>query len=557
VSENRKGGLSGRVIKSTALVSGIILLCKLLGFLEKVVLGSIYGSEEQKYQMDIYLAMVTIAVLFYDIVRYSLIPALLPAVSEERENRGEEAAWELASSFLNVMLPVLAIAVMAVILFPGSILRLLFPKLPGGYADAETKMRLATSLLRIMFTGGVFLIAGGIAYAMLNSYKRFVAPALGDFTFKVVGMIPLLVIALFLNRLRPGFVMTSGIKMVSGGIMLGCVGLLGVQLVALRKKLRFYTLSVKMRTPVSRRVLVSAAPLLVYAVFYFGRRIMDIFFAFQITEGAYSGLDFSYRLIEFPFRLVAEPLGYVLFPFLAALAVKRSASPAGADEDDLVDVLMVALRGLVLILLPLSLGLFLLRRPAVVALFKYGRFGNVELTVGPLTWYSLGIVAFGVDIILMRAYFAVKDVVTPVALEVVAFFTNLALILALRAPMQSAGIALAFTVARTVKVVLLFGLLKYRLGTLRWKENVAFLLKVAPAAAGMGVVVYLTREFLGTHLDLEDKVGRFAILLVPAALGGVAYAVSIFLLRVKEVRSLLAMSRGKGEAAEQVKGPLP
>ncbi|NQT84957.1 polysaccharide biosynthesis C-terminal domain-containing protein [bacterium] len=557
MSENGKGGLFGRVIKSTALVSGIILLCKSLGFLEKVLLGSIYGSKEQKYQMDIYLAMVTIAVLFYDIVRYSLIPALLPAVCEEREKRGEKAAWELASSFLNVILPVLAIAVIAVIIFPEGVLGLLFPRLPGGDAEQETKMRLAINLLRIMFAGGFFLIAGGIAYAMLNSYKRFVAPALGDFTFKAVGMVPLVAIALFLNRLRPDFVMSSGIKMVSWGIMLGCVGLLGVQLLALRKKLRFYRLAVNIKTPASRRVLVSAAPLLIYAVFYFGRRIMDIFFAFQTAEGAYSGLDFSYRLIEFPFRLVVEPLGYVLFPFLAALAVKRSVSPLPRGrEDELVDVLMVALRGLVLILLPLSIGLFLLRQPAVVALFKYGRFGNVELTIAPLKWYSLGIVAFGVDIILMRAYFAVKDVVTPVALEVLAFFTNLVLILVLRGSMQSAGIALAFTIARTAKAILLFAFLKYRFGTIRWRRNALFLSKVVPAAAAMGIVVYLMREFLGNQLDPDNKVARFAMLLAPAVTGGVAYAASIFLLRVKDVRDLVAMIRPKREAVQEKKGPL-
>jgi putative peptidoglycan lipid II flippase len=558
VSENRKGGLFGRVIKSTALVSGIILLCKLLGFLEKVLLGSIYGGAEQKYQMDIYLAIVTIAVLFYDIVRYSLIPALLPAVAEEREKHGEVAAWELASTFLNVILPVLAIAVIVVICFPRSVLGLLFPKLPGGFADAETKMRLATSLLRIMFAGGIFLIAGGIAYALLNSYKRFVAPALGDFTFKAVGMIPLLVIALFLNRLHPGFVISSGIKMVSAGIMLGCVGLLTVQLLALRKKLRFYRLAVKLKRPVSQRVLVSAAPLLLYAVFYFGRRIMDIFFAFQTTEGAYSGLDFSYRLIEFPFRLVVEPLGYVVFPFLSALAIERAASPPRpGGDDELVDVLMVSLRGLTLILLPLSVGLFLLRRPAVVALFKYGRFANVELTVAPLTWYSLGIVAFGLDIILMRAYFAVRDVATPVALEILAFFTNLVLILALKTTMGSAGIALAFTLARTAKVVFLFAFLKHRLGTLRWRENLFFLLKVAPAAVGMGVAVYLTREFLGSQLDFASKAARFAVLLVSAAIGAITYAACIVLFRVKEVQSLLAMRRQKGEVVQRAERPLP
>ncbi len=537
--------LLGRVLKSTVVVSGIVLLCKVLGLLEKVILGAVFGSREQKYQMDIYLATVTVVVMFYDIVRYSLIPALLPALCEEREKHGEAAAWELTSTFVNLMVPVLTLVIIVILIFPKGLVGLLFPELSGGYADPATKMRLATDLLRITLAGGVFLVAGGIACGVLNSYNRFAAAALGDLTFKAVGMIPLVVLALFIYGGHADFMGSSGIKLVSAGVMLGCVGLLAVQLVALGKKLRLFRLRFRIRTATARRVLRSAGPLFVFAVLYFGRRIIDIQFAFGMTEGAYSGLDFSYRIIELPFRLIVEPMGYVVFPFLAVLATKRAGKvQAKGDEEELVEVLMASLRGLLLILLPLSIGLFLLRRPAVIALFQYGRFENVELTVAPLMWYALGIVAIGMDVILTRAYFAMKDILTPVGLEVLAFVGNLALILALKGKMESAGIALAFTLTRTVKAAVLFALLKHGLGTIQGRENALFLAKVAAAAIGMGIAVYWTREFLGSQLDAESKVGRFGMLLGPAAVGGIVYVASLFVMGAKEIRSLLAI-RGK------------
>jgi len=534
--DSRSSGLFGKVVTSTALVSGIILLCKLLGFLEKVLLGSIYGGRGERYQMDIYLAMVTVVVLFYDIMRYALIPSLLPSVTEELESRGEEAAWSLASTFLNVMLPVLCLAVVVVIAWPGVVVGLLFPRLPGGEADPAAKLGLAVSLLRIMFLGGAFLIVGGIAYAMLNSYKRFAAPALGDLSFKVVSILPLLFIAVVLVKRKREFVLSGGIKLVAGGVTLGCAGLLLIQLIALGRKLRLYRPSIDLRAPSARKVLATAAPLLVYAVFYFGRRIADIYFAFQMPEGTYSGLDFSYRLIEFPFRFVIEPLGYVVFPFFAALAMKE-------NHEELAGVLTTVLRALVLLLLPMSIGLFLLRKPAVLALFAHGQFANVDLTTAPLTWYSLGIVAFGLDIILMRAYFSLRDVATPVVLEVLTFVANMALILLLRHRMQGAGIALAFTLARTGKVIILFALLRNRLGGGRLGEDIAFLAKTVGAVAIMAVAVYGCREFLAGRLQMDKKFHRLILLGAPAAVGAAVYGASVILLRIREIRDLLRMAR--------------
>jgi putative peptidoglycan lipid II flippase len=529
--------LFSRVMRSTAVVSGIILLCKVMGFVEKVLLGAVYGSRAERYQMDIYLAAITVVVLFYDIMRYSLIPTLLPAISELREKEGEEASWKLASTFLNVMLPILGIAVAVILVWPKGVLSILFPKLPGGEADPAAKLALASSLLRIMFVGGLALIAGGIAYAILNSYKRFAAPAMGDLAFKVAGIVPLLaIIVLWKMETHREFILGSGIKVVAGGIMVGCLALLGVQLVALRRQLRYYRLSVDLTNPAAKKVLIAAAPLVAYAVFYLGRRVMDIYFAFQMPEGSYSGVDFSYRLIEFPFRFVIEPLSYVVFPFFAALALK-------GDRSELTDVLMVSLRGLVLLLLPMSVGLYLLREPVVRLLFEHGNFENVHLTVTPLAWYAVGVVAFGLDVILMRAYFSVRDVVTPVVMEALTFAANVILILALRNSMGNGAIALGFSLARTAKVVVLIALMRWRFGTLKVGENMAFLLKVVPAVAAMGVAVWFIRGFLGGHLDPEQKIHRAILVGAPAAAGAVVYAGAIAALKVKEITRLIEMAK--------------
>ncbi len=533
---NEGKGLFKRVVTSTAVVAGIVLLCKLLGFAEKVFLGAVYGDEAEKYQMDIYLAVITVVVLFYDIMRYSLIPALLPTLSRLHEEGREEEGWKLASTFFNVMIPALGILVVVVLVRPDLLVKLLFPKLPGGHATPEQKMTLAATLLRIMFGGGVALIGGGITYAVLNSYKRFAAPAMGDLVFKVVGITPLVAIALYFAKTQPEWTAHSGIKAVAVGIMAGCIMLFLIQVFALRGKIHLYSPRIDLAQPEALGVLSSAAPLLVYAVFYFGRRVLDIYFASQMPEGSYSGLDFSYRLIEFPFRFVIEPLGYVVFPFFATLALKE-------DRSELTETVMTAVRALVLLLAPMSVGLFLLREPVVRLLFEHGKFANVEMTVAPLRWYTLGIIAFGLDVILMRAYFSVRNVKVPVAAEGATFFVNLAMILLLRNSMHNAGIACAFTIARTFKVVVLLALMRRFVGPFDTARNVGFILRAAVALAALGVVVWVGRDWTAAHFGMHEKMGKLLIAAIPTAAGGTVYVAMIALLGVREIRELMNMAK--------------
>lgn len=538
-----------RIFTSTLSVSAILLACKAFGYVEKASLGALYG-DAGRFQMDVFLATAVLVVLFYDILRYSLIPALIPALERARLEEGEHTEWRIASTFINVLVPLLFLGVIAGILFPERIV-VLFNResagVAGGSAIYQDRLRLSALVLRIMLSGGVFLIVGSIAYAMLNSRRHFAAAALGDLTFKAIAFLPLAAL-LILKALGPPWderVLTSGLRLLASGVAAACAGLFLVQLVPLRDQLRLYRLSVDLRDPAVRGVVGSAALPFVYACFFWGaRRVFDIYFGFWFVEqtgsyGYYSGLEFSYRLCEFPFRIVIEPLGYVVFPFLTALAV-------AGKRDELSVAVMTAIRAVILLLVPAAVALFLLRGPVVAALFRFGAFGPEmqRLATLPLGFYALGMVGFGVELILARVYFSMGEAKWPALLEIAAFLVYLLTVLMLRhSGLQHGCIALGFALARTAKALALFFGLATKLGTLRLRENVRVLTKIAVSGLFMGIVIRFSAGFLEQYLHMSSKVHQLVLVAAPALAGSLVYVVFILVLRVREVLDLVAMAR--------------
>ena len=130
---------------------------------------------------------------------------------------------------------------------------------------------------------------------------------------------------------------------------------------------------------------------------------------------------------------------------------------AGQDGEELARTLRATVRALAILLLPVTAGLAVLREPFVRLLFERGAFtaASTQLTAGPLLFYSLGLLPFALEVIVVQFYFAHQDTLTPVLADVAAFALNVALIPPLMSLFGLGGIALATTAAKTLKVLAL------------------------------------------------------------------------------------------------------
>jgi putative peptidoglycan lipid II flippase len=204
-----------------------------------------------------------------------------------------------------------------------------------------------------------------------------------------------------------------------------------------------------------------------------------------------SWLYYADRLMEFPLGVYGIALATVILPGLS----RKHADANGAHFSATLDW---ALRMVVLIAVPASVGLGVLAGPLLSTLFEYGEFAHSDVLMAQAAlWaYASGLLAFILVKVLANGYFARQDTKTPVRIGIIAMISNMllnvlfvALLWVFDFGVLHAGLALATAASAFVNAYLLGrGLL--RSGVLQlhpgWRR---LLLQVSLASAVMGAVL--------------------------------------------------------------------
>jgi putative peptidoglycan lipid II flippase len=122
----------------------------------------------------------------------------------------------------------------------------------------------------------------------------------------------------------------------------------------------------------------------------------------------------------------------------------------------------------VFVAIPATVGLILVARPLVTAVFGHGQFAksdtNTEWTACTLSFYALGLSGYFWQQIATRAFYSTQDSKMPAFTAVAAVFVNVVLNLTLVWFMATAGLALSTAVCSYLQVVILVFVLRGRFG---------------------------------------------------------------------------------------------
>ncbi|MFR4336129.1 MAG: lipid II flippase MurJ [Lawsonibacter sp.] len=174
-------------------------------------------------------------------------------------------------------------------------------------------------------------------------------------------------------------------------------------------------------------------------------------FGSRLYEGAgVSAMEYSTNLYLVIAGVFILSITNVIFPRLSRLTAEH-------QEGAFRDTLRQTVHGSLFFVLPMAAGLMVLARPMVSFLYGGGEFDafSVSITSEALVWVSLGMVGYGLQNILSRAYFARQDGRTPLVAGGVSILANILLCMVLTEPMGVAGLAIASTVSSTLYAVLL------------------------------------------------------------------------------------------------------
>jgi putative peptidoglycan lipid II flippase len=220
----------------------------------------------------------------------------------------------------------------------------------------------------------------------------------------------------------------------------------------------------------------------------------------------------------------------------------RLAEQAAREDEELRETLGRALRLILYLTIPASVGLMILAKPVTAFLLRSGAFDadSADLVVTALVFYSIGLFAHSGIEILSRGFYALSDTKTPVAFAIISMMVNLILSLALVWQFGIGGLAFALSAAAIVEFVLLVRTLNRRLHGLETAASMQSLARTVIATVLMAEVLalWLAALKLAGALDFSSKLDSGFAVAGGMFLGGATYYITSRLLRSPEATVL-------------------
>ncbi|MGD8621034.1 MAG: murein biosynthesis integral membrane protein MurJ [Anaerolineales bacterium] len=513
---------SNRVARSTIIVMGGLATSIVFGFLRQRVIALQFGTSAE---LDAFTAANGVPeLLFTMLAGGALAFAFIPIYTQLITDGEPTESNLLLSRVVNTILLLVGSL--------GALLAILAPTLvsaPWGVGPSFPPeiQSLTAQLMRVLFVSTVIFAASSILTGALHAHQHFLLPALAPSMYSL-GII---FGALFLGP-------RWGIFGLAWGAVLGSGLHLLIQLPgAWRFRMR-WQLSLGWGDPLLRGVAVLMAP-----------RIVDLLMARASIDwinanigsglgvGRVSALRYAFQLMNTPWTLIGTAIGIAVFPTMSALAARKDVSAQRR-------ALSGALRAILTLALPAAVALLVLGEPVIGFLFEGGEFTSrsTDLVYYALQFYVVALLSQSVLEVVVRAFAAQKDTLTPL---IVSFFTTalnvfLAIILArpfIDGGLEHGGLALANGIAVGVEALIGLTILHFRWGGVNASRILVDALKAALAAVTMGAAIY------GFAILVQPS--RFVLLLGGGAIGLIVYVLTALLLGLDEVRTLpISLLRG-------------
>lgn len=492
------------MVRSALAVGLVMLLARIAGYAEKIVLAYYFGTD---YRVDIYTLVSTLITSIFVFVRELIEPGFLYTFIKAEKEEGRNAAWQLFFFYARVISVAAIVLTGMGCLFPLWVLRLLAPGLPAG------RVMVAAGMVRLALPACFFLSLTALTNITLNTFKKFGWPAMAELIYKLTILVCLVVL-----------VRRAGIFAAGMGMLLGAALKLGVHLLQLKNRIKHP--SGKITGKQVSRIWSLTWPLLAGAAFSQASVLFDNFLASYLREGAIAALNYSRKLIDFPVSVFPYIISVVIFPRLNELNLSQERHRAS-------QLLAKSLAVIVVVFLPLALFCHLFPGDLVALVFKRGAFqaDSVEMTAAPLRWYALGLPFFAVETVLTIYYFSRGDTRFPVFLGIGCTVLNMLLTSALVHYIGYTGIAIALVITKGIKITIL--LLKLPGFYPEHKKALWLFFGKAVAATLVFLLVVVIAGNLMMDVSRETFVRRLTCLVIIFVIGTLAYAATLKFLKVR------------------------
>jgi putative peptidoglycan lipid II flippase len=418
---------------------------------------------------------------------------------------------------------------------------------PEGEAEA---ILLGASLTRIMFPYLMLLAVSALLMGLCHTLKRFSAPAFGSVLINLT-LIGAGGLYWLLNRqaLAASVADAGAVRelQVRFAYWLAFAVLIGI---ALRVAVHVPTLwaagfrywpTLELRHPrlveLFRKMPMAVAGVAVAQIMISINKLFATFMA----DGYVTHLTAANRLTQLPLGILASAIGTAILPQLAQLLQEDR-------REELRSLFGFALRLVVILFVPASVGLIVLGRPIVALLLERGSWTAAATagTTWALLFYALGLLSAAALRLVTPLYYARLDLRRPVLAGMAAVGVNVALNLVFwkYTDLGQGGLALATALALTINVALLLLWMRAHVGGALDRRLAETFGKCLGAAGGMALVLWgLLAGFERFAAPLEGFGPRLVFVALALPVGAGVYFALAAALRTPDLRRAVELIR--------------
>ena len=508
-----------RLLRSTAIIGSMTLISRILGLVRDVLLAKFLGASVIN---DALIAATRLPNLFRRMFAEGAFnAAFIPLYSRRLEGEGDDAAAKFAGeAFAALLVLVIGIVIIFELTMPWSF------NLIGGGLDRVTSTPgqlapydLAVIYARLTMPYLAFMSIAALMAGMLNARHYFAMAALVPALLNVVW-IAILAVASQYNMAPSVLAKWLALGMTFSG---------GLQAAALWWGLKRAGISLPRKWPrltsgVKRLIILGVPGLLSAGSTQINLAVNTFVATFE--NGAASWLYYADRLYQLPLALIGIAMGIALLPTL-------SRRLRAGDEKGAMNSMNRGMEIAAFLTLPATVALLIIPSFLIGGLLERGEFTalDTENAALALSMFALGLPAFVVLKVLTPAFFARENTRTPMIFAAISAMINLSLGVILFFTIGFYGLALATSLAAWVNVGCL-GVVLYREGWFHFDARLKSRLpRIALAAGVMGAVLWAAEPFARGWLD-GALITDYLALITMCALGGIAYIIAAFGLRV-------------------------
>jgi putative peptidoglycan lipid II flippase len=524
------------VAQATAILALGNLAGRVLGLAREIALTNLFGASRA---VDAFRFATTVPTSFYDLLIGGHVnSAVIPVLSETAAREGQKALWRLVSVLFSMVTVALSgLALLLIALAPQ------VTALVANGFDAD-KMALTTELLRLIAPSLLFMSLFAVMSGALYALRSFTWPAFAGVVFNgciVLGTVlltpPLRFVpvvsatGLHYTLTRPA----DGIAAAAVGWLAGSLAQLALQFVGLPgARLRF---TLDWKHPAVRKIAWLYAPVMFSLIMdTLVIRPFSYMLASRTGDGSLGYMGWATTLIQFPQGLVATAISIAILPTLA-----RQAALIAADGDKpFKDTLGLGLRLAITLIIPAAVGLFVLAEPIISLLFQHGAFTAHDTVVTALTLrlYLIGLPFAALDLLLVYAFYARQDTLTPALIGLMSLVVYMATAVILFPRFGLFSLMIADSVKHVVHALTSAYLLARRMEGFGQQRILLTIGKTGLAAAAMGLAGFFTLPVFLRAIGNDTLIRETLLVIASGSLSLLVFLLLAAVLRLQELRWL-------------------